>query len=660
MKILSMTATFGCLDGETLTLSDGLTILNRPNESGKSTWAAFVQAMFYGIDTTQRAVKGKLADKQRYLPWSGKPMSGTMELEVDGRRIVLQRTSQRNKPMSVFRAYDKDTGLEIPELTGENCGAWLLGVERGVYKRSAFLSGSELAVTEDQVLAQRLENLAVSGNLQDHYPEAENRLKMWKNRCRYHQNGLIPEKEAERKKIIDTLELISEYRQQRMALTAQREALLAEAAEAEQAEQKQWAAAKEAARDALTNLMQQEEALRSSLPRELQADTVRELQQQLRQTQGEPLPPEPDCPPALQGIDAGAVLPKAQRDLADYEAAALPMKNPWLPLWAAAAGLAVLFAVLTVWIGAGLAAAAAAGGVFLWLRKKKEIETRQQQAEAILQTYAAENKDDLLPAAMARRDWLLAQERHRQTEWEREVLLEQARQIWPEIRTQEEALSAAAQTLSVFEQLTRTTSLREKAELQHRLAAMPWHPGQALLRLKEKAAAYHLQAENLRAKEEAVGSLEKLEARKETLNGELSQLYLREQALALAQTALQSAHDQLTQVYAPQLTGLAGEYLQKLTENRYDALIMGRDWQLQAREQATGLTRHLAALSSGTQDQIWLALRLAMTRLLLPVETPLVLDDALLTFDEKRTAAALQVLRQENRQVLLLTCRVIS
>ncbi len=657
MKILSMTATFGCLDGETLTLSDGLTILNRPNESGKSTWAAFVQAMFYGIDTTQRATKGKLADKNRYLPWSGKPMSGTMELETGGRRIVLQRTSQRSKPMSVFRAYDRDTGLEIPELTGENCGAMLLGVERGVYKRSAFLSGSDLAVTEDQVLAQRLENLAVSGNLQDHYPEAEKRLKAWKNRCRYHQTGLIPEKETERKKVTDTLELITEYRGQRMALTAQREACLAEAGAAEQAEQDQWAQQKEAAREALADLMKQEEALRSSLPRDLTADAVRDLQQQLLQKQGEPLPPEPPCPPALQGIDAGALLPKAQRDLADYEAAAMPGKNPWLPLWAAAAGMAVLLGIFTIWVGAALAAAAAAGGVFLWLRRKKEIQKRLQRAEAMLQAYQVKAKEELLPAAMVRRDWMLAQERHRQTEWEREALLEQARQFWPEVRTDTEALASVAQTLTVCRQMEQTSAQRERAELQHRLATMPWHPGQALVRLKEKAAAYHLQAENLRAKEEAVGSLEKLEARREKLTTELAQLYQKEQALELAQAALQSAHDQLTQVYAPQLTGLAGEYLQKLTENRYDALIMARDWQLQAREQATGLTRPLAALSSGTQDQIWLALRLAMTRLLLPAETPLVLDDALLTFDKERTAAALEILRQENRQVLLLTCR---
>ena len=65
MKILSMTATFGCLDGETLTLSDGLTVLHRPNESGKSTWCAFLVAMLYGIETRSHTTKSALADKER-------------------------------------------------------------------------------------------------------------------------------------------------------------------------------------------------------------------------------------------------------------------------------------------------------------------------------------------------------------------------------------------------------------------------------------------------------------------------------------------------------------------------------------------------------------------------------------------------------------------
>ena len=78
MKILSMTATFGKLDGETLELNPALNIQSAPNEWGKSTWCAFLSAMLYGVDTRERTTREQLADKERYLPWTGKPMSGTM------------------------------------------------------------------------------------------------------------------------------------------------------------------------------------------------------------------------------------------------------------------------------------------------------------------------------------------------------------------------------------------------------------------------------------------------------------------------------------------------------------------------------------------------------------------------------------------------------
>ena len=103
-----------------------------------------------------------------------------------------------------------------------------------------------------------------------------------------------------------------------------------------------------------------------------------------------------------------------------------------------------------------------------------------------------------------------------------------------------------------------------------------------------------------------------------------------------------------------------GEYLKNLTADRYNGLILGRDWQLQVRETASGLTRPLLTLSTGTRDLVWLALRLAMTKLLLPAHAPLVLDDALLTFDEARTAAALDVLRRSHRQVLLFSCKQVN
>ena len=65
MKILQMTATFGKLEHETLRLEPGLTVIQAPNEWGKSTWCAFLCAMLYGLDTRAKSTTGSLADKER-------------------------------------------------------------------------------------------------------------------------------------------------------------------------------------------------------------------------------------------------------------------------------------------------------------------------------------------------------------------------------------------------------------------------------------------------------------------------------------------------------------------------------------------------------------------------------------------------------------------
>ena len=91
MIIRHMQGTFGTLDGEQLRLDTGLNIIYAPNESGKSTWCAFLRAMLYGVDTSQRARAGFVPDKQKYAPWSGKPMAGELELEQGGKCITIRR-----------------------------------------------------------------------------------------------------------------------------------------------------------------------------------------------------------------------------------------------------------------------------------------------------------------------------------------------------------------------------------------------------------------------------------------------------------------------------------------------------------------------------------------------------------------------------------------
>lgn len=221
MKLLRMTATFGRLDHETLTLTDGLNLLQLPNEAGKSTWAEFLLAMFYGIDTSEREKTGVLPVKTKYQPWNGKAMEGTIELEQDGRRITLTRTSAARAPMSVFSAVYTDSGLPVEGLTGANCGERLLGVPKSVYQRSAFVRQAGLGLTPDESLESRLSALVTTGDETVSYAAADKRLQAWQNRVKHNKTGLIPDAERAIAAVEENLQTLAGEHQKNLELHAQ-------------------------------------------------------------------------------------------------------------------------------------------------------------------------------------------------------------------------------------------------------------------------------------------------------------------------------------------------------------------------------------------------------------------------------------------------------
>ena len=199
MKIKSMTAVFGKLTGQRLALAPGFNLIEAPNEGGKSTWAAFLKAMFYGIDTRDRDKKGYLADKNRYQPWSGAPMEGEITLEWQGRDVTIRRSPKGNTPFGTFEAVYTGTQEPVPGLTGADCGELLLGVGREVFERSAFLGQSgSLAIQSTPELERRIAALVSSGEEDVSYSQAEGRLKEWLNRRKVNKSvGRIPQLEGE-------------------------------------------------------------------------------------------------------------------------------------------------------------------------------------------------------------------------------------------------------------------------------------------------------------------------------------------------------------------------------------------------------------------------------------------------------------------------------
>ncbi|MEQ2442101.1 AAA family ATPase [Pseudoflavonifractor sp. CLA-AP-H29] len=205
MRIIRMTATFGRLNHAVLEPGPGLNLIQAPNESGKSTWCAFLRSMLYGIPTRERDRQDYIAEKNRYQPWSGSAMEGALELEWQGKQITIRRGPKGTTPFGAFSAVYSDTGESVPGLTAANCGETILGVSRSVFEKSAFVGQGGAAISADGELERRIAALVSSGEEDVSYSQVEDTLKEWLRRRKYNKSGQIPRLESERALLDDTL-----------------------------------------------------------------------------------------------------------------------------------------------------------------------------------------------------------------------------------------------------------------------------------------------------------------------------------------------------------------------------------------------------------------------------------------------------------------------
>ena len=166
------------------------------------------------------------------------------------------------------------------------------------------------------------------------------------------------------------------------------------------------------------------------------------------------------------------------------------------------------------------------------------------------------------------------------------------------------------------------------------------------------------QMHQCKGRSEALGQESVLRSRLDTLLKRISRLEDTYYALELAQDALYRATTTLQRRFAPRISKRAQALFSSLTDGRYQRLTMAEDFSLNVSAQQEDTLHSAQWRSDGTVDQLYLALRLAVSEELTP-EAPLVLDDALVRFDDDRLQNAMQLLKQaaEDKQVLLFTCQ---
>ncbi len=133
-------------------------------------------------------------------------------------------------------------------------------------------------------------------------------------------------------------------------------------------------------------------------------------------------------------------------------------------------------------------------------------------------------------------------------------------------------------------------------------------------------------------------------------------------AINIAIEALGEAFETMQRDFGPILNFKAGRILTELTGGKYPSVFISERLVPSVTEGPNSSNiRNCTSLSLGTNDQVYLALRLAIAGILSDVQLPVFLDDAFAQYDDKRTAEAMFYLAKESGgkelgQVLIFTC----
>ena len=106
----------------------------------------------------------------------------------------------------------------------------------------------------------------------------------------------------------------------------------------------------------------------------------------------------------------------------------------------------------------------------------------------------------------------------------------------------------------------------------------------------------------------------------------------------------------------PKMQALASQYFERLTQGRYDEITFTKSTLLVTRtdQQQFAVTE----LSTGTQEQLYIALRLALSRVIADiVSVPLLIDDGFVNFDPQRQQTMLDMLQDlaQQQQIIYFT-----
>lgn len=687
MKILRLhIENFGRLKDLDMEFQEGLHIVRGENGWGKSTLAAFIKAMFYGLPgTAKRSLKEN--ERKRYQPWQGGSFGGSLEFAAGGQTYRVERFFGAKEKEDTYELYDLRTGLISLDYS-ERLGEELFGVDRKAYERSSFLGQQDLAVSINDSLSARLTQAEEEAGDMRNYEQA---LSSLEDQMKYYLKtggrGLIGKLEEERRGVREELTQCVWNEDDIEELTFELESRRKDEADAK--------IRVEEAGKKLQTVQSYAQIGAKKAQYELLKKQAEEKQKELQQIAAAlgdysgPVPKEEDldwCRERIYQLDglrqkeesAKRQVHEAVSRQGDVEDAkgALSSAGPlcWiLAVLLLAAGVFLLFR--GNFIG-GIVCLV--GGVLLLLlgfQKDHNCRTRQEQLEQQLQESSRsvreaehtlrdlQKKQDVLEKKIddflgvpkgtkpEELDRLWKQERQRSREYRE--LKEKYEMCRLEVSKSRTLGVQYMESLSEEEQMLLQApagAQPEKRLLKERLEKEQTH----LERLRKEQEELRYRLKGLQEKAEQIPELQEREAE---LSERIAEAAKEHGLLEQTVRYLKKAREQFSVHYLRELKERLEYYLAELEPDRKVETAL--DVSLQMKVQELGAYRSLETQSTGQQELLYFAERLAVLDVLYKEEQPLlILDDPFTNLDPGRQKRAMELLQRisQKRQMVYLTC----
>ncbi|WP_455715956.1 ATP-binding protein [Anaerosporobacter sp.] len=136
---------FGKFQDKKIELQEGINLIYGTNEAGKSTVHTFIKGMLFGIDKQRGRTNFDVYT--RYKPWDTPTLyDGEMEVTVDGVPYLIKRNLYKEEKS--LQIINKDTGRDVP-YKEQRGGCFIEGLTENTYSNTIYVAQQQVATNKE-------------------------------------------------------------------------------------------------------------------------------------------------------------------------------------------------------------------------------------------------------------------------------------------------------------------------------------------------------------------------------------------------------------------------------------------------------------------------------------------------------------------------------